>query len=227
MTDFLANSTFFAIFLTMAAFLLGLFLQKKFKTPLLNPILIGAVLVMLVLSLLHIPNAAYQQAVKPLSFLITPATICLALAFYEQLMVLKKHLPAICIGVLAGTLSSFGSILLMARLFGLDQQLLISLLPKSVTTAIGVALCEEAGGIVGVTTAAIIGTGILGNMIGPILCRLFHLRHPVAQGVAFGTASHVIGTARAREIDPLSGAVSTFSLTLSGLLTAIFFSFLI
>ncbi len=227
MTDFLTNSSFFAVLLTIAAFLLGWLLQKKFKSPLLNPILIGALLVMAALTLLHIPNAAYQEAVRPLSFLMTPATICLALSFYEQLMKLKKHLPVICAGLVLGTFSSLGSILLLAKLFGLEQQLLVSLLPKSVTTAIGAALCEEAGGIPAVTTAAIIGSGILGNMLGPALCRLFRLRHPIAQGAAFGTASHVIGTARAQELDPLTGAVSTLSLTLAGLLTAVCFSALI
>ncbi|MBR3738853.1 MAG: LrgB family protein [Clostridia bacterium] len=225
MRDFLTGSAFFCVFMTIGAFLLGWFLQKKFKSPLLNPILIGAVLVMAALTVLHIPNSAYQEAVKPLSFLRTPATICLALSFYEQLMKLKKHLPVIIVGVILGTVGSMGSIIALAKLFGLEQQLLVSLLPKSVTTAIGVALCEEAGGIPAITTAAIIGTGILGNMLGPVLCKLFRFRHPVAQGVAFGTASHVIGTARAQETDPLTGAVSTLSLTLAGLLTAICFSF--
>ena len=227
MREFLTGSAFFSIFLTVVAFLIGLFLQRKFKSPLLNPILIGAVLVMTVLTVLHIPSSAYQEAVRPLSFLMTPATICLALSFYEQLMKLKKHLAMICIGVTVGTISSMGSILVMTKLFGLEQQLLVSLLPKSVTTAIGAALCEEAGGIPAVTTAAIIGTGILGNMAGTALCRLFHFRHPVAQGVAFGTASHVIGTARAQELDPVTGAVSTFSLTLAGLLTAICYSIIL
>lgn len=227
MSDFLTGSAFFCIFLTIGAFLLGWFLQKRFKSPLLNPILIGAVVVMAVLSILHIPNSIYQEAVKPLSFLMTPATICLALSFYEQLMKLKKHVPVICVGVIMGTVGSMGSILALAKLFGLEQQLLVSLLPKSVTTAIGVALCEEAGGIPAVTTAAIIGTGILGNMLGLALCRLFRIQHPVAQGVAFGTASHVIGTTRALELDPITGAVSTLSLTLTGLLTAVCFSILI
>ncbi|MBO2516307.1 MAG: hypothetical protein CW338_03390 [Clostridiales bacterium] len=227
MTAFLQNSTFFAVLLTVAAFCLGTFLQKKFKSPLLNPILTGAVTVMITLSLLGISNADYQAAVRPLSFLMTPATICLAIAFYEQLLKLKGDLPLICIGTVAGTLGSLGSILLLSKLFGLEHTLLFSLLPKSVTTAIGAVLSEEGGGIPAVTTAAIICTGILGNMAGPLLCRIFRLRDPVARGVAFGTASHVIGTARANEMDPLTGAVSTFSLTLAGLLTAVCFSFLV
>ena len=227
MTDVFCSSTFFSVLLTIAAFVFGAFLQKKFKSPLLNPILIGGLIVMGTLKVFGVPNTEYQSAVKPLSFLLTPATICLALAFYEQLMKLKKHLPVICIGVVLGTVSSLGSILLLCRLFGLEQALLVSLLPKSVTTAIGTVLSEEAGGIPAVTTAAIISTGILGNMSGPLLCRLFGIRDAVAQGVAFGTASHVIGTARANELHPLAGAVSTLSLTLAGLLTALCFSFLI
>ena len=227
MSDFFTGSAFFSVFLTIGAFLLGCFLQKRFISPLMNPILIGAVVVMAVLTMLHIPNSTYQEAVKPMSYLMTPATICLALSFCEQLMKLKRHLPVVCVGVILGIVSSMGSILALAKLFGLEHQLLVSLLPKSVTTAIGAALSEEAGGIPAVTTAAIIGTGILGNMLGLALCRLFRIQHPVAQGVAFGTASHVIGTARALELDPITGAVSTLSLTLTGLLTAVCFSFLI
>ena len=225
--DFLADSQFFAVFITVAAFCIGVFVQKKIKHTLANPILIGAVIVMIVLSVLGIPNSEYQSSVAPLQFLLTPATICLAIEFYEQLLKLKKNLPAICIGVVTGTISSLGSILLLAKLFGLEQTLVVTLLPKSVTTAIGSVLSEEAGGIPAITSAVIICTGILGNMIGPQLCKIFCIKNPVAQGVSFGTATHVIGTARAREMDTLAGAVSTFSLTLAGLLTAILFSFIV
>lgn len=224
MRDLLVNAGFFGVVVTVGAFVIGGWISRKTKLPLCNPILIGAGLVMLALWGLDIPLEVYRDQCRILSYLMTPATICLAIAFYEQLRGLKGHLPAIFIGVAAGTAASLGSVWLLCRLFGLDEALTASLLPKSVTTAIGVVLSEEAGGVGALTTAVIILTGILGNVAGPFLSKLFRLRDPVSQGVAYGTASHVIGTSRAVEISGLTGAVSSLSLTLSGLLTALFYS---
>lgn len=227
MTELLTGSGFFAIGLTVAAFCVGQVCQKKWKKAIFNPILIGAALVMLILWLLDVPVAQYQADCAPLTYLLTPATICLAIGFYQQLQRLKRHLPAILVGVVGGTLSSLLSVWLMAKWFGFQDALTVSLLPKSVTSAIGVALSEQAGGIGALTTAVIIITGIFGNVCGPLLIKVFRLEDPVSQGVAFGTASHVVGTSRAAEISPLVGAVSSLSLTLAGLITVIVFSFLV
>lgn len=225
--EILTESGFFGIALTVAAFYIGVTCQSKWKKAILNPILISAVLVMLTLWMLDIPVEQYQLDCKPLTYLTTPATICLAIAFYEQLQKLKKHLPAILIGVTGGTLSSLLSVWLLSGLFGFSDMLTVSLLPKSITSAIGVVLSEQAGGVGVLTTAVIIITGIMGNVTGPALSKLFQLRDPISQGVAFGTASHVIGTSRATEISPLVGAVSSLSLTLAGLITTVLFSFLL
>lgn len=225
MIDLLTSSGFFAIVLTLAAFLIGRFCQEKGKRAVFNPILIGAILVMLVLWALDVPLEQYQQDCKALSFWMTPATICLAIGFYEQLQSLKKHLGAIALGVTAGTMASLLSVWGMCKVFGFSQVLTVSMLPKSVTTAIGVAISEQAGGIGAVTTAAIILTGILGNITGPMLAKIFRLEDPVSQGVAYGTASHVIGTSRATEVSRMAGAVSSLALTLAGLLTVVFLSF--
>lgn len=227
MAEFVQDSTFFSIALTIGAFSVGAFLQRKWKLAILNPILIGAVLIMAVLAALDIPWQSYQEGCRPLQYLLTPATICLAISFAQQLQTLKKHLPAIIAGTLAGTACSLGAISLMARAFHLSEALTSSLLPKSITTAIGVALCEEAGGIGAIATAAIVITGILGNVLGPALCKLFGIKEPVAQGVAYGTASHVIGTSKAVEIGELTGAVSGLALTLAGIVTAVAFSVLL
>ena len=227
MRELLCGSSYFWCLLTVVLFLCFSSLQRRFGSALLNPILLSACAVALFLKLTGIPNSAYQGATKPIAFLLTPATICLALSFYEQVKNLKGHIPVIAAGVVLGSAASMGSIFLLCGLFGLDRTFLFSLLPKSVTTAIGVALCEEAGGLTAVTASAIIGTGVLGNIAGPALCRLFRIQSPVAQGVAFGTASHVIGTTRAQELSALSGAVSSLSLTLAGLLTAVAYSFLL
>ena len=159
MHEFLNGSTYFCVTLTLVAFAFGAACQKKFKLAILNPILIGAAIVMVALHLLNIPNETYQSACRVLSYLLTPATICLAISFYEQFQRLKKHLIAICVGVLAGTVASLGTIYLLGLAFGLDRVLTLSLLPKSITTAIGVALSEEIGGIAAITTAAIAVTG--------------------------------------------------------------------
>ena len=227
MTELLTGSGFFAIGLTVAAFCVGQACQKKWKKAIFNPILIGAALVMLILWLLDVPVAQYQADCAPLTYLLTPATICLAIGFYQQLQRLKRHLLAILVGVVGGTLSSLLSVWLMAKWFGFQDALTVSLLPKSVTSAIGVALSEQAGGIGALTTAVISITGIFGNVCGPLLIKVFRLEDPVSQGVAFGTASHVVGTSRAAEISPLVGAVSSLSLTLAGLITVIVFSFLV
>ena len=226
MVEFLSGSSFFAVSLTLVAFAAASACQRKWKLAILNPILLSALAVIALLSLLDISNETYQSGCAILSFLLTPATICLAISFYEQFQSLKKQLAAVAIGVLAGTLASLGAIWLMCRWFGLDRELLLSLLPKSVTTAIGVALSDEIGGIGAITTAAIVITGICGNILGPGLCRLFRLKSEVAQGVAFGTSSHVIGTSRATEMSRMTGAVSSLSLTLAGIITCVALSFL-
>lgn len=225
MTEFLSGSSFFCFTLTVLAFALASACQKKWKLAILNPILLSALLIIGVLKLLNIPNSVYQEGCRVLSFLLTPATICLSISFYEQFRNLKAHLWAVAAGVIAGTVCSIGSIWLMSRLFGLSQVLTASLLPKSVTTAIGVALSDEIGGIAAITTAAIIITGISGNIIGPVLCRLFRLEDEISRGTAFGTAAHVIGTARASQLSAMTGAVSSLSLTLAGIVTAVLLSF--
>ena len=175
------------------------------------------------LLLTGVPNESYQEGMKSISWLLTPATVCLAIPLYEQLKVLKKHLPAILIGIFAGVFVSLGSILLLCRLFRLEDVMTVSLLPKSITTAMGMVLSEQNGGIGALTTVVIIVTGILGSLIGPALCKLLRLRDPISQGVALGTASHVVGTSKANELGPIQGAVSSLSLACAGILTAVLF----
>lgn len=194
--------------------------RKKWNNPLCNPIVVSVILIAAVLLLLKLPNEEYQSGWAKLSWLLTPATICLALPMYEQLRILRKDLPAILAGVAGGTLTSLGCIFGLGRLFGLNVRLVISLLPKSVTTAMGIALSEQYGGIGAITSAAIIVTGIGGSICGRGLCELFRIQGEVVQGVAFGTAAHVIGTSKATELSELCGAVGSLSLVVTGVLTA-------
>lgn len=226
MTELFSASTYFFTALTVIVFVLASACQKKLKLVIFNPVLVSVLVIIGVLSLLDIPYAVYQESCHVLSYLLTPATICLAISFYEQLGRLKKHLLPVIIGVLCGVVCSIGGIYLMAKAFALPDAILVSLLPKSVTTAIGVVLSEELGGIAAITTAVIIITGISGNILMPTLCKWFRLDDPIAQGVATGTASHVIGTTRAFEMSEMAGAVSSLSLTIAGMATSVLLSFL-
>ena len=214
------------VVLTLFAYQIGLQCQKKWKTPLFNPILVGMLLVILFLSLTGMERRSYQDGTKYLSWLMTPATISLAIPMYEQFQILRKNLKAIAVGVAAGTISCLGMVLALSLIFGYDQSLTISLLPKGITTAIGMTLAELYGGTSSIATLAIVITGILGNMFGTYFCKWFGITQEIAQGVAFGTSSHVIGTAKANGISTLTGAVSSLSLVVSGLLTALVFPLL-
>ena len=226
MADFLSQSSFFAIALTLLVWRLASWLQKKTGSMLLHPILVSVALIILALLATGVPNSAYQQGMRALSWLMTPATVCLAVPLYEQVRMLKKNLPAIALGALCGTLASLVCIGGLCLLFRLDQAMTISLLPKSVTTAIGAPISEALGGMGSITVAVIIITGILGNVFGSAACRLLNIHDPVAQGAAFGTAAHVIGTSKANELGEIQGAVSSLSLVVAGILTAFLLSIL-
>ena len=211
------------LFLTLGAYQAGLWCQKKLKTAIANPILIAMALILLFMLATGLSNETYQGGMKLLSWLLTPATVCLAIPMYEQLQILRKNLWAILAGVACGAISCLFMVLGCGILFHFEANLTASLLPKSVTSAIGVPLSEMAGGISGITTTVIVITGIFANVLGTLCCKIFRLKDPVAQGVAFGTSGHVIGTAKANELSPLTGAISSLSLVVAGLLTAIIF----
>lgn len=211
----------FPVALTLLAFFAAQRLQQKLKSPLLNPIVVSVIIVICVIFATGLPIRVYKTNMDALAWLLTPATVSLAVPMYGQFQQLKKNLPAIAAGVAAGAVSCLVLVLSLCAVFGFSRILTLSLLPKSITTAIGVALSEMMGGMTGVTTAAIVFTGIFASIMGPAFCRIFRLTDPVAQGVAFGTAGHVIGTSKANELSPLTGAVSSLSLVVAGLLTAV------
>lgn len=217
----LMNIPIFPVLLTLLAYQTGVFLQKKLKSPLCNPILIAVILVLAFLGVSGLELKTYQSGTSIISWLMTPATVCLAISMYEQVQVLKKNIPVILAGVAAGAVSCLIMVLIFSLLFRFDPELTASLLPKSVTSAIGVPLTQMIGGLPSITMAAIILSGILGSIFGPALCKLFRLTDKISQGVAFGTAGHVIATAKAMELDPLIGATSSLSLVIAGLLTAV------
>jgi len=217
----------FPVVLTLFAYQMGALCQKKFKLPIFNPILIGMIIVIATLKLTGLGTGRYQEGVKLMSWLMTPATVCLAIPMYEQIQALRKNLKAILVGVVAGALSCLAILLVSCLVLKFDRNLTISLLPKGITAAIGVSLTELFHGTPSITTLGISVTGICGNMFGVVFCKIFGITDPIAQGVAFGTGSHVIGTAKASELSPLTGAVSSLSLVVAGLLTALLFPVLV
>ena len=219
MNEFLSNSVFFGAVLSLAAYETGLLLKKKFKMAILNPLLIGTICVMAVLMIFKVDYKKYNESAKYISYLLTPATVCLAVPLYEQMSLLKKNFRAVAVGIVSGVLASLVSVLALSRIFGLSHELYVTLLPKSITTAIGMGVSEELGGIVTITVAVIIITGILGNVIAELVCKIFRIQNPIAKGLALGTASHAIGTAKAMEMGPVEGAMSSLAIAVAGLLT--------
>lgn len=221
MNRFISESAYFGVAVSLLGYEIGLVLRKRLKHPLANPLLISIVLVMLALVALGVDYQAYYAGAKYLSWLLTPATVCLAVPLYEKLALLRRNLKAVAAGIASGVLASLCSVFLLSKLFGLTHEQYVTLLPKSVTTAIGMGVSEELGGVVPVTVAAITVTGILGNVLAEAIFRLFRIRHPVARGLALGTASHAIGTSRAMELGEAEGAMSSLAIAVAGLMTVI------
>lgn len=222
MKEMLTNSVFFGVFISVGSYILADILKNKFKTPLLNPLLISTAVTIAVLALGGMDYESYQTGGKYLNYFLTPATVCLAIPLYEQFEKLKKNAVAIMIGIISGMLTSFCSILVMALIMKFSHEEYVTFLPKSITTAIGVGVAEEIGGYVGVTAAVIVITGIIGNIIADGIFKLFHINEPVAKGVALGTSSHILGTVKALELGETEGAISSLSVVTAGLMTVIF-----
>lgn len=216
------SNPLFGVTLCILAYEIGVFLNRKLKTPLANPLLIGIVLCILVLKLFGIPLEDFNQGGDIVALFLAPATASLAVSIYSQYDLLKKNLLPILAGSAVGSLCSMGSVFLMCKLFRLDEKLTVAMLPKSVTTPIAMELSEQSGGIVPVTIAAVVITGILGAMLAPTLIKLFRVNNSVAAGVAIGTCSHALGTTKAIEIGEVEGAMSGIAIGTAGLMTVLF-----
>ncbi|SFB83163.1 LrgB family protein [Butyrivibrio sp. YAB3001] len=221
MNELFQNSLFAGVTLSLTAYMVGVLLKKKFKIGLFNPLLISIVVSCVVLIAGKIDYEVYNEGAKYLSYLLTPATVCLAIPLYEQLELLKKNYKAVLLGLLAGTVTSLTTVLVLARIFNLSHEEYVTLLPKSITTAIGMGVSEELGGYVTITVAVIIITGVLGNMFGELICKLAKIEEPISKGLAFGASSHAIGTAKAIEIGEVEGAMSGLAIAVSGIFTVI------
>ena len=221
------SSPLFGIVLCIATFALGVEINKKVKSPVANPLLIAIALVIIILKVFHIPLKNFNTGGDIITMFLAPATVVLALSVYNQIEILKKHFLPIFIGCLAGSLTSMTSAFLLCKAFHLDDKLTISMLPKSVTTPIAMEISRQGGGIVPVTVAAVIVTGILGAILAPALIKIFRVDNPIAAGVAIGACSHAVGTSKAIELGEIQGAMSGLSLCVSGILTVILSLFLV
>lgn len=221
MTNFINDSIFFGAAISLIAYEAGLLLKRKFKMAIFNPLLIAIIAVIGVLVLFDIDYETYNQGGKYVSYLLTPATVCLAIPLYQQMTLLKKNLKAVAIGIVSGVLASMVSIFLLSKLFRLSHEQYVTLLPKSITTAIGMGVSEELGGIVTITVAAIVITGVLGNMIAETVIKVARIEEPIAKGLAIGTSAHAIGTAKAMELGEVEGAMSSLAIAVAGLLTVV------
>ena len=212
---------YFGVLLTVVAYWVGTKIQKKTGLVLCNNMLIAVLLVIAVLKIFNIPYESYYAGGGIINSLLGPATACMAVNIYTRWDLLKKNFVPILVGCTVGVVTSLGSILLMCRLFGLDDAMTVSLLPKSVTTPIATAVSSAQGGVASITVAAVIVTGILGNLLAPILVKVFRTKDPVAAGLGIGACSHAIGTARALEMGETEGAMGSLAIGLCGIITAI------
>ena len=221
MSNFLENSVFFGVFISIITYEIGVLIKKKLKLAIFNPLLISIALIIVFLLAFHIKYNVYESGAQYLSYFLTPATEALGVPLYEQIEPLKKNWKAVVAGILSGALTSALCVLAVALIFQLDHKQYVTLLPKSITTAIGMGLSEELGGIVTITVAVIVVTGVIGNMFAESICKLFHITDPVAKGIGIGSASHAMGTAKAMEMGEIEGAMSSLSIAVSGLLTVV------
>ena len=222
MMEELLASPYFGIALSVAAFGVGVKLNRKLKTPICNPLIIAIVLIVAVLLIFRIPYESYNVGGEIINMFLAPATACLAVAIYTKIDILKQYWLPIVIGCAAGSAASMGSVYLLCRLFGLDESMTASLLPKSVTTPIAVSIAEPAGGVVPITVVAVIFTGILGGIFAPLLINIFRISDPIAAGLAIGASSHAVGTSKAIELGEVEGAMSGLAIGICGLITVLF-----
>lgn len=221
MSEFFEESMFAGVVLSLFAYGIGALLKKKFKLGIFNPLLISIAVTILVIIIGDVDYEVYNEGAKYLSYLLTPATVCLAIPLYEQWELLKKNSRAVIAGLVTGTVTSLTTVFALALVCGLSHEEYVTLLPKSITTAIGMGVSEELGGYVTITVAVIIITGVLGNIFGETICKIFRITEPISKGLAMGAASHAIGTAKAMEMGEIEGAMSSLAIAVSGILTVI------
>ena len=208
---------YFGVLLTIAAYWAGMKIQHKTRLAICNGMLLAVLLVIAVLLVFHIPYESYWQGGELINLFLGPATACMAVTIYSQRKLLAKHWLPVLVGCVVGVVTAMGSILVLCRLLGLDRAMTMSLLPKSVTMPIATVVAQGHGGTVAVTVAAVVVTGMLGNLCAPLLVKLFRVKDPMAVGLGIGACSHAMGTAKALELGETEGAMSGLAIGLCGM----------
>lgn len=221
MNNILSQTAFFGVVISLLTYEIGLWIKKKTKFTLANPLLIAVILIILFLVVFDVDFETYNAGAEYIGVFLTPATVSLAVPLYRQIEMLKKYPKAVFGGIAAGVLTAMLSIFAMSMIFGLSHQQYVTLLPKSITTAIGLGISEKMGGIVGITVVSISITGIMGNIAAESICRIFRIEEPVSRGLAIGTASHAMGTAKAIEMGEIEGAMSSLAIVVAGIMTVV------
>lgn len=221
MKDFFTNSVFFGVSICLISYYIGLYIRKKTGYAIFNPLLISIILVIGIVLSIDLNYTDFYSGSKYLSYLLTPATVCLAVPLYEKLNILKSNYKAILIGILSGVITNALTVLILAILLKLEHREYVTLLPKSITTAIGIGIADELGGLSTITATVIIITGVFGNVISDLIFSIFKIKEPIAKGIGLGTAAHAIGTAKAMEMGEIEGAMSSLSIAVTGLITVL------
>ena len=209
----------FGIILTIIAFEIGVTIRNKWRNPLLNPILIATILIIGILTITGISYDTYKVGGDYISFFLGPVTVLLAVPLYRHIQALKNAWLPILAGIVVGSTVSIVCVIACAKIFGISKTLMLSLIPKSITIPMGSVVSEQIGGIPSITIVSIVITGITGAVTAPLVCRFFHIKNSVAQGVAIGTSSHALGTTKAMEIGEVQGAMSSLSIGVAGVVT--------
>lgn len=221
MNNLLLSTTFFGVTISLLTYFFGIFLRKKFNYAIVNPLLISTILIIVFLLVFDVDYDTYNQGAQYLSIFLTPATVCLAVPLYRQIQVLKENIITVIVSISCGVLSHAFALIVLTRLFDLKKILTLSILSKSVTTPIAVGICNELKGIEAVTIMGVMVAGIMGAVLGPVLCKLFRIKEPVAQGLGIGSASHAVGTSIALEMGEIQGAMSSLAIVVTAILTVI------
>ncbi|WP_036730482.1 LrgB family protein [Peptoniphilus mikwangii] len=221
------SSPYFGLILSASTYGFGMYLKKKIKSPLINPLLISIALCIIFLKTFNISYEDYEVGGRYISFMIAPATVALVVPLYHNLDKLLNNLVPIIMGILSGSVVALVSIIILCKLFGLSEFITISLLPQSITTAIGIPLCEEYGGSIAVTAMSIVIRGIIGAVSAPIILKIFGIKDKVAVGISIGTASHAVGTSKAVELGEIEGAMSGLSIAIAGIITVFLIPFMV
>lgn len=221
MREAVFSSPFFGITLSLAAYCIGVKICRRTSLAICNPLLISYLIIIPTLLLAGIPLEWYENGGDLIDMFLSPATTVLALTIYRQRELVRRHLLAIAAGTLAGCITSITTVYAMCRLLSLDEIVTVSLLPKSITTPMAIAVSQSLGGIGSLTVLAVIFTGILGSILAPLLTKVFRIRDEVVQGIAIGASSHAVGTGKAIEMGEIQGAMSSISLVTSGILTVL------